>query len=138
LHNALIKKKPLPWYNQSTKTKLSHRRDKMNENEKQEPTITKDGMKMADRLLPFFEACPHIFKPGIGIEAFVEDLNRAVAKLPMSDLGAITAMNNLHPFIMVCPQIVPPGIGAEIFVEDLSRAADKFKTYFSKDLSRAT
>ena len=34
----------------------------------------------ADKLLPFIQACPHIIKPEIGVEQFVEELNIACTK----------------------------------------------------------
>jgi len=47
----------------------------MNENDNNK---TKEETKWAiKKLLPFIEMCPHIIKSGIGIEAFIIELNEA-------------------------------------------------------------
>jgi hypothetical protein len=98
----------------------------------QERTDSKNKMTMANRLLPYFAACPHIFKPGIGVEAFVEELGRAEMKISALDSNVIGAITDMSPFVVACPQIVQPGMGAEAFVEEMERAALKFNGYFHK------
>jgi len=49
----------------------------MNE-EKQITTGEKDSA--INMLLNFVQACPHIIPPGIGLEEFVESLNKAAIK----------------------------------------------------------
>jgi hypothetical protein len=48
----------------------------------QKPHVNK--MKWAfDAMLPLISACPHIIKPEQGVEAFVEDLNKAAEKFAL-------------------------------------------------------
>jgi len=36
-----------------------------------------------DELLPFITICPHLFKPEIGIETFVDELSKASSKFDL-------------------------------------------------------
>jgi len=100
-------------------------------NEAKETENIQGLKKVAIRnLLPFFEICPQVIQPGIGIETFVEELNKASEKIivfPINKMETIRKM--LYDLIKVCPHIVQPGIGAEAFADELIRASAKYASY---------
>ena len=48
--------------------------------EEKRTITTSDKDSAISMLLQFINVCPQIIKPGIGLEAFVEDLNKAALK----------------------------------------------------------
>ena len=48
--------------------------------EEKQQVITGDKINAKETLLRFVEVCPQIIKPGIGLEAFVEDFIKASKK----------------------------------------------------------
>lgn len=84
----------------------------------------------ADRLLTFIKVCPHIIEHGIGIETFVDDLNKAATKLNEDFKDTAGPMIELLPLVTACPNIFKPGIGVEAFVKDLCMATTKYNLYF--------
>ena len=107
--------------------------------------MNKENSKTAKRisdiiekwLFPFLKECPHIIQPGIGIDAFVDDLIKAAIKFPIDSEDTTGAINlDLRPYIHACPQIIKAGIGMEAFVDELTKAAIKFNSYTRDKLSR--
>jgi type II secretory pathway component PulF len=86
----------------------------------------------AKELLLFFTACPRIVESGIGLEAFVEELNKAAIKLADVSSDIEKAIRNLQQFITACPQIVQSGKSIENFAEELLKAAAKYNLYFEE------
>ena len=79
-----------------------------------------------NKLLPFIKMCPHVIKSGIGIDAFINELNEASELIDFYNPEIIDNANELNKIITTCPFIFKAEMGAVAFTNELIKASKKY------------
>jgi len=105
----------------------------MNE-EKKPRVITRSKSVALKWIWPKIVCFSQIFKPGIGPEEFVEELNKACIKMAEYNDEELFGMKDLLEIMdKDFPQIIQPGMGTEKFIMSGVNAGKKYKEYFPEE-----
>jgi len=81
-------------------------------------------------LLTLLKYCPHIVKQDIGIQAFVDDLSKAMDRMQNISPNEAGFTKDLLSFLKLCPQAAKSGTGVENFIEELKAISLKYSHFF--------
>ena len=93
----------------------------------------KSKLDTLNTLMELIRMYPQAIKPETDAEAFLEELDKACAKLFESNGNDLAKADLAARFLYGIPCLIKPGIGIEAFVETLARTGTKYMERFKDE-----